>query len=189
MCDEARCGRSSDGQDWRELLTIVSVQPDASNMMVRNRRGCGRTALFVLTLSAACQCGSGQPGIALCEQEFRIAGQDRALLGAGCVVFDDAYGTTFTSEPTASPDLEVVGVAYHGGWRVTATSGGTTVGTGALSPPQLKSHEKLILEVKTVGGHTYEFRYWGVRYRGSLRIDPAEYLDGIDAGWIDGGFK
>jgi hypothetical protein len=145
-------------------------------------------ALLVLTLSAACQSGSGEPGIVLCEQEFRIVGQERAVLGAGCAVFDDGYGTSFTSDPTASPDIEVVGVAYHGGLRVTATSRGTTVATGALSPPQLQSHEKLILEVKTVGGDTYEFRYWGVRHRGNSSIGPAEYMDGIDAGWSDGGF-
>jgi hypothetical protein len=156
---------------------------------MRNKRGCGRTALSVLTLSVACQCSSGEPGIALCEQEFRIVDQERALLGAGCAVFDDAYGTSFTSDPTTSPDLEVVGVACHGGWRVTATSGGTIVASGVLSPPQLKSHEKLILEMKTVRGDTYEFRYWGVRYRGRSTSDPAEYLDGTDAGWIDGGFR
>ena len=154
-------------------------------MIPRSKHVCMLTAVVALPWLTGCHLGdSGENGIAICEQSLRLDDQERHLLGAGCGFYGGHGSTTFTSDLAAAPDLKVVGIVSRIGFQVTATSRGITVATGALSEQQLESGEKLILPVTTLGGDAYEFRYWG-----SWTIDPAQYLDGLDAGLTDGGFN
>jgi hypothetical protein len=153
-------------------------------MILRSKHVCAWSVAVALPLLAGCpQVESGESAQAICEQDFRVDDQNFHFLGAGCSFYSDQWSSTYVSDSTATPDLKVVCIASRLGLQVTATSRGTMLATRTLFASELKSGEKLILTVTTLGGDTYEFRYWG-----STTIDPAQYLDGIDAGWADGAF-
>jgi hypothetical protein len=105
-------------------------------------------------------------------------------MGAGCWFYGRQDTSSFYSDLTSDPDLKAVATISPAGLEFTATSHGVTVALGGLSEAQLETGEKLIMTVNTLDGHTYEFRYWGSR-----TIAPAQYMDGIDGGWVDGGWK
>ena len=152
--------------------------------MVARGRHILRVSLFALVWLAACREDDSAKGLALCEQIFRVERQNLNPMGAGCGFYGSHDTSSFYSDVTSDPDLKAVATISPGGLQFTATSHGVTVATGGLSEAQLETGEKLIITVSTLGGDIYEFRYWGSR-----TIDPAQYMDGIDGGWVDGGWK
>jgi len=153
--------------------------------MVQHGRRIFRFSVVALLLLAACHEDDASANrVALCEQIFRVDGQNLYSLGAGCSFYGSYDSSSFYSDLTSDPDLKLVATISPLGLQVTATSHGVIVAKHALSESQLETGEKLIFTANTFGGDTYEFRYWGSR-----TIDPAQYMDGIDGGWVDGGWK
>ena len=152
--------------------------------MAAHRRHILRSSLFALVWLASCRGDDSARRLAICEQAFRVEGQNLYSMGAGCWFYGSHDTSSFYSDVTSDPDLRVVAAISPDGLQVTATSHSVTVASGWLSGAQLETGEKLVMTVNTLDGDTYEFRYWGSR-----TIDPAQYMDGIDGGWGDGGWK